>query len=89
MLPLLFHQLKDSHYANNEIHQDNQDQLFQNKPIGLSLKLKSFESTQISISVGRSYIIEYPYKLLASKYMIHEVGLLISYDFKDLLLASA
>ena len=61
----------------------------QNKPIGLSLKLKSFELTQISISVGRSYIIEYPYKLLASKYMIHEVGLLISYDFKDLLLASA
>ena len=61
----------------------------QNKPIGLSLKLKSFELTQISISVGRSYIIEYPYKLLASKYMIHEVGLLISYGFKDLLLASA
>ena len=61
----------------------------QNKPIGLSLKLKSFELTQISISVGRSYIIEYQYKLLASKYMIHEVGLLISYDFKDLLLASA
>ena len=61
----------------------------QNKPIGLSLKLKSFELTQISISVGRSYIIEYPFKLLASKYMIHEVGLLISYDFKNLLLASA
>ena len=61
----------------------------QNKPIGLSLKLKSFELTQISISVGRSYIIEYQYKLLASKYMIHEVGLLISYGFKDLLLASA
>ena len=61
----------------------------QNKPIGLSLKLKSFELTQISISVGRSYIIEYQYKLLASKYMIHEVGLLMSYDFKDLLLASA
>ena len=38
--------------------------------------------------VGQVYIIEWPYKLLAPKYMIYEVGLLGSLDFKNLLVAS-
>ena len=33
--------------------------------------------------MGRSFIIECPYKLLVSKHMIYEVGLLELHDFKN------
>ena len=45
----------------------------------------SFGLTQSNISFGRSCIIPCSYKLLASKYMIYEVSLLVLYDFKNLL----
>ena len=49
-------------------------------------RLKFFGLIQSSVSVRRNCIIEWPYKLLVSKYMIFEVGLLTSFDLKTLLL---
>ena len=43
--------------------------------------------TQPITSIGRAFIIEHPYKLLVTKYVIYHVGLLASYSFKNLLSA--
>ena len=51
-------------------------------------RLTSFGLTQLSISVGRNYIIGCRYKLVTFKYMMHDVGLLALSDFKNLFLTS-
>ena len=45
--------------------------------------------TQPRTSIERAFIIEYPHKLLITKYVIYHVGLLPLYSFKNLLSALA
>ena len=55
------------------------------------MKLKSFGLGGSGIElgeVGRSFIVEYSYKLLASTYLIYDVGFLAYYDLENLLVAS-
>ena len=57
--------------------------------VKITIQINCFGLCQSSISVGKICIIEYPHKLIVSKYMANNVGFLTSYDFKNLFLALA